>query len=69
MVVINHHARAVDAERDPTRWRQQRRQHFTEGVTFVASPLMDEQGFTEDLEALYRQAWRDWCASQPGGSR
>lgn len=27
----------------------------------VASPLMDEQGFTHDLEALYRQVWRDWC--------
>lgn len=29
---------------------------------FVASPLMDEPGFTRDLEALYRQAWREWCA-------
>ncbi len=29
----------------------------------IASPLMDEQGFTHDLEALYRQVWRDWCAA------
>ena len=25
------------------------------------SPLMDAQRFTRDLEALYRQAWRNWC--------
>jgi len=28
-----------------------------------ASPLMDEAGFTADLEALYRTLWRRWCAS------
>ena len=27
-----------------------------------ASPLLDAQGFTRDLEALYRDAWRSWCA-------
>ena len=26
-----------------------------------ASPLLDEAGFTRSLEALYREAWRDWC--------
>lgn len=26
-----------------------------------ASPLMDAKHFTRDLEALYRQAWRNWC--------
>jgi predicted O-linked N-acetylglucosamine transferase (SPINDLY family) len=26
-----------------------------------ASPLMDEQGFIEELEAAYRAMWRDWC--------
>jgi predicted O-linked N-acetylglucosamine transferase (SPINDLY family) len=26
-----------------------------------ASPLMDEVGFTADLEDLYRSAWREWC--------
>jgi predicted O-linked N-acetylglucosamine transferase (SPINDLY family) len=25
------------------------------------SPLMDEQGFVRDLEALYRDMWRRWC--------
>jgi predicted O-linked N-acetylglucosamine transferase (SPINDLY family) len=25
------------------------------------SPLMDGARFTRNLEALYRQAWRDWC--------
>jgi len=25
------------------------------------SPLLDGPGFTADLEALYRQWWRDWC--------
>ena len=29
-----------------------------------ASPLMDAPGFTRDLEALYRTAWRGWCARQ-----
>lgn len=28
----------------------------------IASPLMDEQGFTQDLEALYRKVWCEWCA-------
>jgi predicted O-linked N-acetylglucosamine transferase (SPINDLY family) len=27
-----------------------------------ASPLFDAQGFTCDLETLYRDAWRRWCA-------
>ncbi len=30
----------------------------------IASPLMDEEGFVQDLEALYRRVWRDWCAAQ-----
>ena len=35
-----------------------------------ASPLLDAQGFTRDLEALYRDAWRSWCARSmaPGKS-
>jgi predicted O-linked N-acetylglucosamine transferase (SPINDLY family) len=28
-----------------------------------ASPLMDEAGFARDMEALYRQMWRTWCAA------
>ena len=31
----------------------------------LASPLMDAQRFTRDLEALYRQAWRNWCEQVP----
>lgn len=27
----------------------------------AASPLMDSQGFTRDLEQAYRSAWRAWC--------
>jgi predicted O-linked N-acetylglucosamine transferase (SPINDLY family) len=26
-----------------------------------ASPLMDEERFTRDLENLYRQMWRTYC--------
>ena len=29
--------------------------------TLRASPLLDAQRFTRSLEALYREAWRDWC--------
>jgi len=32
----------------------------------IASPLMDERRFTEDLEDLYRKAWREWCARRSG---
>ena len=28
------------------------------------SPLMDEAGFTHQLEAAYREMWRDYCAKQ-----
>lgn len=28
-----------------------------------ASPLMDADRFTRDVESAYRQMWRDWCAS------
>lgn len=35
-----------------------------------ASPLLDEEGFTHDLEAAYRDAWRRWCSRRaaPGKS-
>jgi len=26
-----------------------------------ASPLTDAAGYTRDLEAAYRQMWRQWC--------
>jgi predicted O-linked N-acetylglucosamine transferase (SPINDLY family) len=30
------------------------------------SPLMNEERFVRDLEAAYRQMWRQWCE---GGER
>ena len=33
------------------------------------SPLRDERGFTQDLEAAFRDMWKDWCSSndaEPG---
>jgi predicted O-linked N-acetylglucosamine transferase (SPINDLY family) len=30
------------------------------------SPLMDEERFSRDLEAAYRQMWRKWCESGEG---
>lgn len=32
---------------------------------FRSSPVMDEAGFTRDLEAAYRDMWRTWCRKQP----
>ena len=29
-----------------------------------ASPLMDAPAFTRNIEGLYRQAWRQWCAAK-----
>ena len=29
-----------------------------------ASTLMDEAGFTRDLEAAYRDLWRSWCSAR-----
>jgi predicted O-linked N-acetylglucosamine transferase (SPINDLY family) len=30
-----------------------------------ASPLMDEPRFTRNVEAAYREMWRQWCATTP----
>jgi predicted O-linked N-acetylglucosamine transferase (SPINDLY family) len=30
-----------------------------------ASPLMDGAAFARDIEAAYRQMWRQWCAQAP----
>ena len=32
---------------------------------FIDSPLMNEQGFTNALEALFRTAWHEWCSLHP----
>jgi protein O-GlcNAc transferase len=29
------------------------------------SPLMDIAAFAQDMDAAFRQMWRNWCASQP----
>ncbi|MFH1604902.1 MAG: hypothetical protein ABIH03_13445, partial [Pseudomonadota bacterium] len=34
-----------------------------------ASPLLDAERFTRDLEALYRDAWRMWCARAIAGDK
>ena len=31
-----------------------------------ASPLLDADGFTRNLEAAYRQMWTRWCVERPG---
>ncbi len=33
-----------------------------------SSPLMDAPRFTRSIEAIYREAWREWCAAQPAPS-
>jgi len=35
----------------------------------AASPLMDAAAFTRDLESLYREMWREWCAKQSSRER
>lgn len=44
--------------RDPDRLRSLR---STMRERMAASPLMDHQGFTRELEAAYRAVWRRWC--------
>ena len=51
--------RAVQFSRDPTLLGNLR---ATLRARLQASPLMDEAGFTRDLESLYRQMWRTYCA-------
>ena len=53
--------RAVDAARNPALLAELR---STLRSRMQASPLMDEARFTKDLEQVYRQMWRAWCAGQ-----
>jgi predicted O-linked N-acetylglucosamine transferase (SPINDLY family) len=53
-------ARAVDLASDPARIARARK-GLRERMR--ASPLMDETQFARDMEALYRQMWRTWCAA------
>jgi len=50
-------ARAVELAGKPSQARQGLRERMR------ASPLMDEARFARDMEALYRQMWRTWCAT------
>ncbi len=34
----------------------------------LASPLMNRQRFTRNLESIYREAWQKWCAATPARS-
>jgi len=51
--------RAVDASRNPALLAELR---STLRSKMQASPLMDEARFAKDLEKVYRQMWREWCA-------
>jgi predicted O-linked N-acetylglucosamine transferase (SPINDLY family) len=35
----------------------------------LASPLMDAERFTRDLEAAYREMWKTWCAASTPHAR
>ena len=53
-------AKALRAAADPA-WFANERRSLRERMS--ASPLMDEAQFTRDMEALYRQMWRTYCAT------
>jgi predicted O-linked N-acetylglucosamine transferase (SPINDLY family) len=58
-------AKAVALAREPARladWRRGLR------ARMAASPLGDETGFARAMEALYRAAWRRWCAAATTGA-
>jgi predicted O-linked N-acetylglucosamine transferase (SPINDLY family) len=49
---------AIELARDAARRQALRTQLRTR---LLASPLLDHAGYTRQLEAHYRQAWRAWC--------
>jgi predicted O-linked N-acetylglucosamine transferase (SPINDLY family) len=51
---------AVDLAADATRLAELR---AGLRATLSGSALMDEAGYTQALEALYREAWQKWCAA------
>ena len=50
---------AVDLAQDKNRLRSLRH-NLRDKV--AASPLMDQETFTRNMEAAYREMWRKWCA-------
>jgi predicted O-linked N-acetylglucosamine transferase (SPINDLY family) len=50
--------RAVALAGQPRRLADLRRSLRTR---LQSSPIMDEAGFTRDLEAAYRRMWQKWC--------
>ncbi|MSQ70761.1 MAG: tetratricopeptide repeat protein [Betaproteobacteria bacterium] len=53
-------AKAVALARDPQMLKKIRSLLPSQ---FARSPLVDGPGFVRDLEWVYRQVWRDWCAA------
>lgn len=41
-----------------------RRLRMTMRARLLQSPLMEQAGFTRELEASYREVWRRWCAER-----
>jgi len=58
--------RAVALAGQPGRLAELRRSLRTR---LQSSPIMDEAGFTRDLEAAYRAMWRRWCEAAPATAR
>jgi predicted O-linked N-acetylglucosamine transferase (SPINDLY family) len=54
--------RAVDLAGEPERLASLRR---CLRARLQSSPIMDEAGFTRDLEAAYRRMWKRWCDGLP----
>ncbi|MGA3065222.1 MAG: tetratricopeptide repeat protein [Tepidisphaeraceae bacterium] len=57
---------AVDLARDLPRMESLRRGMRSR---MQNSPLMDEPGFTQDMESLYRRMWHTWCDTATKSSR